>query len=68
MTSYEQLYVPFFNRIEEDAKFFGYYNITTEEALEIAQKRAKNYLNEAVSILKRIALWILTLYWMMRWK
>lgn len=53
MTSYEQLYVPFFNRIEEDAKFFGYYNITTEEALEIAQKRAKNYLNEAVSILKR---------------
>lgn len=53
MTSYEQLYVPFFNRIEEDAKFFSYYNLTAEEALEIAQKRAKNYLNEAVSILKR---------------
>lgn len=53
MTSYEQLYVPFFNKIEEDAKFFSYYNLTTNEALEIAQKRAKNYLNEAVSILKR---------------
>nr|DAQ62300.1 MAG TPA: hypothetical protein [Caudoviricetes sp.] len=53
MTSYEQLYVPFFNRIEEDAKFFSYYNLSAEEALEIAQKRAKNYLNEAVSILKR---------------
>lgn len=53
MTSYEQLYVPFFNRIEEDAKFFSYYNLTAEEALEIAQKRSKNYLNEAVSILKR---------------
>ena len=53
MTSYEQLYVPFFNRIEEDAKFFSYYNLSAKEALEIAQKRAKNYLNEAVSILKR---------------
>ena len=53
MTSYEQLYVPFFNKIEEDAKFFSYYNLTANEALEIAQKRAKNYLNEAVSILKR---------------
>ena len=27
MTSYEQLYVPFFNRIEEDANFFSYYKI-----------------------------------------
>lgn len=53
MTSYEQLYVPFFNRIEEDAKFFSYYNLTANEALEIAQKRAKNYLNEAVAIWKR---------------
>lgn len=53
MTSYEQLYVPFFNRIEEDANFFSYYKITADEALEIAKKRAKNYLNEAVSILKR---------------
>ena len=53
MTSYEQLYVPFFNKIEEDAKFLSYYNLTANEALEIAQKRAKNYLNEAVSILKR---------------
>ena len=53
MTSYEQLYVSFFNRIEEDANFFSYYKITADEALEIAKKRAKNYLNEAVSILKR---------------
>ena len=53
MTSYEQLYVPFFNRIEEDAKFFSYYNLTAEQALEIAEKRTKNYLNEAVTILKR---------------
>ena len=51
MTSYEQLYVPFFNRIEEDANFFSYYKITADEALEIAKKRAKNYLNEAVSII-----------------
>ena len=53
MTSYEQLYIPFFNRIEEDARFFSYYNLTAEEALDIAESRTKNYLNEAVAILKR---------------
>lgn len=53
MTSYEQLYIPFFNRIEKDADFFDYYNLTKEEALEIAKSRTKNYLSEAVAILKR---------------
>ena len=53
MTTYEQLYTPFFNRIEKDATFFSYYNLTEEEALEIAQSRTKNYLNEAIAILQR---------------
>ena len=53
MTTYEQLYTPFFNRIEKDATFFSYYNLTEEEALEIAQSRTKNYLNEAITILQR---------------
>ena len=54
MTSYEQLYVPFFNRIEKDAKFFSYYNLTANEALEIAQKRAKNYINEGCYLEKKL--------------
>lgn len=53
MTTYEQLYIPFFNRIEKDATFFSYYNLTEDEALSIAQSRTKNYLSEALSILQR---------------
>lgn len=50
MTTYEQLYAPFFNRIEKDATFFSYYNLTEDEALVIARRRTKNYLSEAITI------------------
>ena len=53
MTTYEELYTPFFNRIEKDATFFSYYNLTEAEALEIAKSRTKNYLNEAITIWER---------------
>lgn len=53
MTTYEQLYTPFFNRIEKDASFFSYYNLTEEQALAIAQSRTKNYLTEAITIWQR---------------
>lgn len=53
MTTYEELYTPFFNRIEKDATFFSYYNLTEEDALEIAKSRTKNYLNEAITIWER---------------
>lgn len=53
MTTYEELYTPFFNRIEKDATFFSYYNLTENEALEIAKSRTKNYLNEAITIWER---------------
>ena len=53
MTTYEELYTPFFNRIEKDATFFSYYNLTEEEALEIEKSRTKNYLSEAITILER---------------
>lgn len=53
MTTYEELYTPFFNRIEKDATFFSYYNLTESEALEIAKSRTKNYLNEAITIWER---------------
>lgn len=53
MTTYEELYTPFFNRIEKDATFFSYYNLTEDEALGIAKSRTKNYLNEAITIWER---------------
>src|SRR5574344_1912693 len=53
MTTYEELYTPFFNFIEKDATFFSYYNLTEDEALEIAKSRTKNYLNEAITIWER---------------
>lgn len=53
MTTYEQLFTPFFNRIEKDSTFFSYYNLTENEAMEIAHSRAKNYLLEAITIWQR---------------
>lgn len=52
MTSYETLYQAFFNRIEEDKKFFRYNNVNPPEALNLAKQRAKNYLVESISKLK----------------
>lgn len=59
MTSYEQLYVPFFNRIEKDAKFFSYYNLTANEALEIAQNVQRIISMKRLLFGKEIVLWIL---------
>lgn len=52
MTSYETLYSTFFNFIEKDKMFFSYNNVEVDEALKLAKSRAKNYLFEAIGILK----------------
>ena len=49
-TSFEKFYSRFFDKIEKDVDFFDYYDHTSEESMEIAQERAKSYLNEAVDI------------------
>mgnify|MGYP004546798447 FL=1 len=49
-TSFEEFYSRFFDKVENDVDFFDYYNHTSEESMEIAQERAKAYLNEAVDI------------------
>ena len=49
MTLWEDIYKLFFGKIEKDADFFMYNNVTLEEALQIAQKRAKFYLLESIS-------------------
>lgn len=49
-TSFEKIYSRFFDKIEKDVDFFDYYDHTSKESMEIAQERAKSYLNEAVDI------------------
>lgn len=52
MTDYEVLYKAFFDRIEKDVAFFNYNGVTAENALVVAEQRAKNYLNEAIGLMK----------------
>lgn len=47
-TSFKKIFKKFYDRIEKDADFFNYYNVDVEEAKEIAENRAKNYLCESL--------------------
>lgn len=47
-TSFESVRQKFFRRIEKDKDFFSYYNITQEEAMDLAIKQADGYLIEAI--------------------
>lgn len=47
-TEFEDILNKFYDRIEKDDQFFGYYNIDPKEAIKIAETRAKNYLCEAL--------------------
>lgn len=47
-TSFQVFYEAFFNIMEQNRKFFKYYNVSDEEAMEIATMRAKTYLSEAI--------------------
>lgn len=49
MTSFDEIYERFFNKIENDRDFFVYFNISDEEAIEIAQRRAKDFLIESIT-------------------
>lgn len=51
-TTYEVLYKTFFNFIEKDKKYFNYNNVSVEDALSLAESRSKNYMTEAISILR----------------
>mgnify|MGYP003289873944 CR=1 FL=1 len=51
--SLEAVYTAFFDRIEQDATFFRYFEVTEEEAMEIAKERSRSYLREACSFLRR---------------
>jgi len=47
-TEFDTIKDKFYNRIEKDEKFFNYYNLSLEEATELAESRATNYLLEAL--------------------
>ena len=51
--SLEDIYVAFFDKIEEDENFFRYFDVTEEQAMELARERARTYLREACSYLRR---------------
>lgn len=53
-TSFEKICKRFYDRIEKDDKFFNYYNVSTAEAVSIAEQRARNYLLEALDGLSNI--------------
>lgn len=51
MTSFNILIDRFFHRIETDRGFFNYFNLTDNEAMELANQRAEALLYEAIDLL-----------------
>ena len=47
-TSFEKIINKFFRKIEKDKDFFAYYNVTLNDAMELAKEQANGYLLEAV--------------------
>ena len=47
-TSFEKLFQRFYRRIENDDEFFNYYNIDTEETMQLAHDRARGCLLDAL--------------------
>lgn len=53
-TSFEKICNKFYDRIENDEKFFNYYNVSISEAVSIAKQRSKNYLMESLDELSSV--------------
>ena len=51
MTSYEQVNDNFFALIERDWEFFNYYDIPEDEAIALAEKRARQLMEEAIRLI-----------------
>lgn len=47
-TPFNSLIQKFFHKIEKDRDFFSYYNVTLDEAMELAKSQSINYLYEAI--------------------
>ena len=53
-TDFSTILKRFYNRIEKDEKFFNYYNVNIDEAIQIATQRATNYLIESLDDLSMV--------------
>lgn len=53
-TDFSTILKRFYNRIEKDEKFFNYYNVDIDEAIQIATQRATNYLIESLDDLSMV--------------
>ena len=53
-TKFDTILNKFYDRIEKDENFFNYYNVDLDEAIEIASKRATNYLVESLDDLSMV--------------
>ena len=53
-TDFSTILNRFYNRIEKDEKFFNYYNIDVNEAIQIATQRATNYHIESLDDLSMV--------------
>lgn len=51
MTSFQVVYDAFYNKMEEDADFFNYFDLTEQQAMTLAAERAHNYLMEAIAVI-----------------
>ena len=49
----EDVYEAFYDRIVNDIEFFSYFDVDEIEAMQIAQERARSFLREACSYLRR---------------
>mgnify|MGYP007069502282 CR=1 FL=1 len=47
-TTFDQLRNKFYKRIEKDKEFFTHYNVSTAEAIQLAETQANGYITEAV--------------------
>lgn len=47
-TSFDTIFTVFFDKIEKDSEFFNYYNLTNQQALDLAVERAESYLKESI--------------------
>lgn len=54
ITDFSTILNRFYNRIEKDEKFFNYYNVDVNEAIQIASQRATNYLIESLDDLSMV--------------
>lgn len=53
MTTFEEVYNAFYNKMEADENFFNYFDLTEDEVLSLIKDRAHTFLMESIAIILR---------------